>query len=141
MTKQLLFGVRNGPASILGFGRGCMFITYTLKFMLFFGVRHGHIYIYIHICIYAYICIYMHIYAYICIYIHIYAYIFIYMHIYAYIHIYIYTYIHIYIYTYIHIYIYTYIHTGCLKKRGILDLDVCHIFIFCHRTMREPIFE
>ena len=42
MTKQLLFGVKNGPASILGFGRGCMFITYTLKFMLLFGVRHRH---------------------------------------------------------------------------------------------------
>ena len=43
MAKQLLFEVRHGPASILGLDRSQMCITYTLKFMLLFGVicEHG----------------------------------------------------------------------------------------------------
>ena len=46
-----------------------------------------------------------------------------------------------YICIYVYMYICIYVYTGCLKKGGILDSDVCQIFIFCHRTPCEPIFE
>ena len=45
----------------------------------FWRVRHGHIYIYIHVYIpsYIYICIYMYVYIYVCMYIYIYVYIYV----------------------------------------------------------------
>ena len=33
---------------------------------------------------------------------------------------------------------YIYIYTGCLRKTGILDSNVCQIFICCHRTLVKP---